>query len=173
MAQRLIFVFDLLNGLDISDPQNRPRVFRHMVKFSKYAIFSLVKAFWGLNFIFCITLGHDVNHRQTPWWFRSTYHIVQLVERIVRISSTTWISLYFPCLTRKRKGENYIKGYVGTVQTLSIVSVINNQHIATKHYTSIVWILLGTFPLSQQWSLANMHKRRRKVLKIYNSPRWL
>ena len=57
----MFFVFVLGNGLDICEPENRIPVFRYMVKFSKYDDFPKKKYFWGVGFIFLITLGNDIN----------------------------------------------------------------------------------------------------------------
>ena len=59
--RRLFFVFVLGNCLDICEPQNRIPVFRYMVKFSKYDDFPKKNDFWGVDFIFLITLGNDIH----------------------------------------------------------------------------------------------------------------
>ena len=69
------------NGLDICDPQNRLRVLRYMVKFPKYDIFLIKKAFRGVDFIFLITLGNDINRISTSKMMVLKYTLCTLTKR--------------------------------------------------------------------------------------------
>ena len=55
----MIYFFVLGNGLGISDPENLPCVFRHMVKFSIRNFKE--KMFKGVDVILFVTLGHNLN----------------------------------------------------------------------------------------------------------------
>ena len=150
--RRLIFVLVFGNGLHICNPQNRSCVFRYMVKFSKYDVLHKKNDFWGVDFIFLISLGNDINRILTSQMTALKYTLCTLTWRKnhkdIYNNFLSWIHLIFPFLIQNEIGKIWVWRYPGAFQTLSIASVISNQCIATKLCISIEQIPLSTFPLS-------------------------
>ena len=109
--------------LDINGPQNCPSTFRCMVSFQNTTLKK--NAFLGVELIFFITLGRDVNRISTNPGTVLKLTLFTFIS-IIKIYPTTFeLDPLKCCISLKNElGENCIWSYAGAVQ--SIVSVISN-----------------------------------------------
>ena len=132
-----------------------------MVKFSRYDTYCNKRGGGGLDFIFLITLGHDVNRISTNPGIVLEY----------TLTTSTWRKKLNPlkcCVSSKMKWEKMAFELCRGCSDLSIDSIINNQHTATKlhanriHSSQCISVILKMIT----WQYA---QKQKKCWKIYYS----